>query len=71
MLDKPDNLCYNEITKEKEIKKMTKAQFIGNVILFAPLFVLNFFAYGVDGCVRMCEEMHRYAKKYLTNKTED
>ena len=50
---------------------MTKAQFIGNAILFVPLLVLNFFVYGADGCVRLCEEMHRYAKKYLTNKTED
>lgn len=50
---------------------MTKAQFIGNAILFIPLLVLNFFAYGVDGCARMCKEMHRYAKKYLANKTED
>jgi hypothetical protein len=50
---------------------MTKAQFIGNAILFVPLLVLNFFAYGVDGCVRLCKEMHEYAKKYLTNKTED
>ena len=49
---------------------MTKAQFIANIILFIPLFVLNFFAYGVDGCVRMCEEMHRYSKKYLVNNFE-
>ena len=46
---------------------MTKTQFVGNIILFVPLFILNFFAYGVDGCVRMIQEMRKYAKKYLKN----
>lgn len=45
---------------------MTKAQFISNVILFIPLLVLNFFAYGIDGCVRLINEMNRYAKKYAS-----
>ena len=40
---------------------MTKNQFIGNIILFIPLFVLNFFAYGVDGCRRMAKEMSKNA----------
>lgn len=44
---------------------MTKNQFIANVILFIPLFVLNFFAYGVDGCGRMIKEMNKYAQKYF------
>ena len=44
---------------------MTKMQFIGNIILFIPLFILNFFAYGIEGDVRMVQEMQRYAKKYL------
>ena len=44
---------------------MTKNQFIGNIILFVPLLVLNFFAYGIEGCVRMIEEMKKYGKKYL------
>lgn len=47
---------------------MTRNQFIGNVILFIPLFVLNFFAYGVDGCGRMVKEMNKYAQKYLKKR---
>ena len=51
---------------------MTKAQFIGNAILFVPLLVLNFFAYGIDGCMQLCKEMNRYGRKYLFNEeTED
>ena len=45
---------------------MTKTQFVGNVILFIPLLVINFFAYGIDGCVRLVNEMNRYAKKYAS-----
>ena len=45
---------------------MTKTQFAINVILFIPLLVLNFFAYGIDGCVRLINEMNRYAKKYAS-----
>lgn len=44
---------------------MTKAQFFGNVILFVPLIVINFFVYGIDGCSRLIKEMKKYAKKYL------
>ncbi len=44
---------------------MTKNQFIVNVILFIPLFVLNFFAYGIDGCERLIKEMNKYARKYF------
>jgi len=44
---------------------MTKSQFIENVILFIPLFILNFFIYGIDGCKRFVEEMNKYAKKYF------
>ena len=44
---------------------MTRNQFIANVILFIPLFVLNFFAYGVDGCGRLVKEMNKYAKEYF------
>jgi hypothetical protein len=50
---------------------MTKTQFIANTILFVPLLVLNFFAYGVNGCVELCKDMHKNAKEYLFNKTED
>ena len=64
-------LYYNQKEKKKEVKKMTKNQFIANVILFIPLLVLNFFAYGVDGCVRFFNEMNRYSKKYLVKKSED
>ena len=65
MLDKMHPVCYTIIRKRKEMLKMTKNQFIVNVILFIPLFVLNFFAYGVDGCGRMIKEMDKYAKKYF------
>lgn len=44
---------------------MTKNQFIANIILFIPLFILNFFGYGVDGCIRFIQEMQKYSKKYL------
>lgn len=44
---------------------MTKAQFAANIVLFIPLFILNFFAYGIDGCGRMIQEMNKYSKKYL------
>ena len=45
--------------------KITRNQFIANVILFIPLFVLNFFAYGADGCGRLVKEMNKYAQKYF------
>lgn len=45
---------------------MTKTQFVINVVLFIPLLVLNFFAYGIDGCVRFVNEMNKYAKKYAS-----
>jgi len=50
---------------------MSKTQFICNVIFFIPLLVLNFFAYGVDGCARLFDEINRYSKKYLVKKSED
>ena len=45
---------------------MTKAQFVVNVVLFLPLLVLDFFAYGIDGCARFVNEMNRYTKKYIS-----
>jgi len=42
---------------------MTKSEFIVNIILFIPLLVLNFFAYGVDSCGCMIKEMNKYAQK--------
>lgn len=44
---------------------MTKKQFIGNIILFIPFLVINFFAYGIDGCIRQFQMMKEYSKKYL------
>lgn len=45
---------------------MTKKQFIGNCVLFLPLFIINFFVYGLDGSVRFVRELNEYREKYFS-----
>ena len=42
---------------------MTKAQITLNIIFFVPLMVINFFVYGIDGCIDFVKDL----KKHLTN----
>ncbi len=46
---------------------MTKKQFYLNIILFIPLVVINFFAYGVTGYIDFVKMLKKYSKKYLTD----
>ena len=46
---------------------MTKKQFYLNIILFIPLMVINFFAYGITGCIDLVKMLNEYSKKYLTD----
>lgn len=46
---------------------MTKKQFVLNIIFFLPLLILNFFAYGIEGDIRLVEMLQKYSKKYLTH----
>ena len=45
---------------------MTKEQFYLNIILFIPFMVINFFAYGITGCIDFVKMLNEYSKKYLT-----
>lgn len=36
---------------------MTKAQITLNIIFFIPLIVINFFVYGVDGCLGFVKDL--------------
>ena len=51
---------------KKELCKMTKKQFIGNCVLFLPLLIINFFAYGLDGSIRFVQDLNKYRKKYFS-----
>ena len=44
---------------------MSKLQFIGNIIFFIPLLMLNFFIYGFNGCILFIKEMKKYLNEYL------
>ena len=57
MLDKRFLMWYTCIIKKGDNIMMTRTQFILNIIFFLPLLVVNFFAYGVDGCIRFVKEM--------------
>lgn len=46
---------------------MTKKQFVLNIIFFLPLLILNFFAYGIEGDIRLIKMLQKYSKKYLTD----
>jgi len=58
---------YNQKRKGKVITIMTKKQFILNIIFFLPLLILNFFAYGIEGDIRLIKMLQKYSKKYLTH----
>ena len=38
---------------------MTKTQIILNIIFFIPLMVINFFAYGIDGCIDFVKDLKK------------
>ena len=42
---------------------MTKKQFIANLVLCVPLLVINFFVYGINGCVDFINDMKTYSKE--------
>ena len=39
---------------------MTKNQFILNIIFFVPFIVINFFLYGIEGCVNFIKLLKKY-----------
>jgi len=58
---------YKQKRKGKVITIMTKKQFILNIVFFLPLLILNFFAYGIEGDIRLIKMLQKYSKKYLTH----
>lgn len=42
---------------------MTKAQITLNIIFFVPLMVINFFVYGIDGCIDFVKDLKKYLIK--------
>lgn len=46
---------------------MTKKQFYLNIIMFVPFIIINFFLYGITGCIDFIKLLKKYSKKYLTN----
>lgn len=43
---------------------MTKTQYTINIILFVPLLIINFFAYGVQGDIDFIKELKKERQRH-------